>query len=91
MDKPLDQLKRNCVLVLQYEEPLKTTIEVLEYLYHRHVVIESVLLLNSSSDLGVLHIFCSVEKDRLKQLEFQLSKMKNMVKVDILFNNKRID
>ena len=91
MDKPLDQLKRNCVLLLHYEEPLKTTIEVLEYLYNRHVIVESELLQNSSSDLGLLHIFCSLEKDRMKQLEFQLSKLKNMIRVEILFNNKRIE
>ena len=91
MDKPLDQLKRNCVLILHYEEPLKTTIEVLEYFFNRHVVIESALLLNSSSDRAMLHIFCSLEKDRIKQLEFQLAKMKNMIKVEILLNNKRID
>ena len=91
MEKPLDQLKRKCVLVLHYEEPSKTTIAILEYLYDRRVVIETVLLLNSSSDLAILHIFCLLEKDRGKQLEFQLSKMKNMIRVEILFNNKRID
>ena len=91
MDKPLDQLKRKCVLVLHYEEPSKTTIEVLEYFFVRHVVIDSAFLLNASSDLASLHIFCSLEKDRMKQLEFQLSKMKNMIRVEILFNNKRID
>lgn len=91
MDKPLDLLKRNCVLVLHYEEPLKTTIDVLEYLYQRHVVIESLLLMNTSSDLAVLSIFCLLERDRMKQLEFQLSKLKNMIRVEILFNNKRIE
>lgn len=90
MEKPLDQLKRNCVVVLHYEEPMKTTIEVLQYMYQRHLVIESILLLNCSSHVGILHLFCSLEKDRTKQLEFQLAKMKNMISVEILVNNKRV-
>ena len=85
----MDELKKNCVVLVQLEDPLRSLKEIVEYFGLRKIVVENLLLYNGEKDLAKLEVHCMLEKDRMNQLFFFLDHHKKVKQVELMTNHKR--
>jgi hypothetical protein len=64
--------------------PLNITKDILEFLIHRKILLETMQMQAVGSGEAILILHCLVEKDRLKYIQLSLEKMNGILSVDLL-------
>ncbi len=77
-------IKRACSFVIRIDTPLETTKDILEFLIHRRIMLQTMQMHGIGGGEAILIIHCLVEKDRLKHVERALQKLDRVLSVELL-------
>lgn len=79
-----ESVRKACSLVIKIDMPLQTTKEILEFLLHRKILLETMQMHGVGGGEGILIVHCLIEKDRIKHVQQSLSKMNGILSVELL-------
>jgi hypothetical protein len=77
-------IKRACSFVIRIDTPLQITKDILEFLIHRRIMLQTMQMHGIGGGEAILIIHCLVEKDRLKHLQRALEKTDGILSVELL-------
>lgn len=76
-------IKRACSFVIRIDTPLQITKDILEFLIHRRISLQTMQMHGIGSGEAILIIHCLVEKDRLKHVQRALEKTDGILSVEL--------
>ena len=66
--------------------PLKIAKDIMEFLLHRDILLESMQMQGVGDGEAILILHCQVERDRVKRVQQGLEKMNGILSVELLEN-----
>jgi hypothetical protein len=79
-----EMIKKACSFVIRIDMPLQITKDILEFLIHRRILLETMQMQGVGGGEAILILHCLVEKDRLKHVQQGLEKMNGILSVELL-------
>ena len=79
-------VRRGCSFVIRIDMPLKIAKDILEFLLHRNILLESMQMQGVGGGEAILILHCAVERDRVKRVQQGLEKMNGILSVELLEN-----
>ncbi len=79
-----ESVRKACSLVIKVDIPLQTTKEILEFLLHRKILLETMQMHGVGNGEGILILHCLIEKDRIKHVQHSISKMNGILSIELL-------
>ena len=79
-------VRRGCSFVIRIDMPLKIAKDILEFLLHRNILLESMQMQRVGGGQAILNLHCVVERDRVKRVQQGLEKMNGILSVELLEN-----
>jgi hypothetical protein len=76
-------VKRACSFVIRIDTPLQITKDILEFLIHRRISLQTMQMHGIGNGEAILIIHCLVEKDRLKHVQRALEKTDGILSVEL--------
>jgi hypothetical protein len=77
-------IKKACSFVIRIDLPLQITKDILEFLIHRRILLQTMQMHGVGGGEAILIIHCLVEKDRVKHVQRGLEKMNGILSVELL-------
>jgi hypothetical protein len=77
-------VRRACSFVIRIDMPLKVAKDILEFLMHRDMLLQSMQMQGVGDGEAILILHCLVEKDRVKRVQMGLEKMNGVLSVVLL-------
>jgi len=77
-------VRRGCSFVIRIDMPLKIAKDILEFLLHRDILLESMQMQGVGGGDAILILHCLVERDRVKRVQQGLEKMNGILSVELL-------
>jgi hypothetical protein len=77
-------IRRACSFVIRIDMPLQITKDILEFLIHRRILLETMQMQGVGGGEAILILHCLVERDRLKHVQQGLEKMNGILSVELL-------
>jgi hypothetical protein len=77
-------IKRACSFVIRIDTPLQITKDILEFLIHRRILLQTMQMHGIGNGEAILIIHCLVEKDRLNHVQRALQKLNGILSVELL-------
>ena len=77
-------IKKACSFVIRIDMPLQITKDILEFLIHRRILLETIQMQGVGGGEAVLILHCLVERDRLKHVQQGLEKINGILGVELL-------
>jgi hypothetical protein len=77
-------IRRACSFVIRIDMPLLITKDILEFLIHRKILLETMQMQNVGGGEAILILHCLVERDRLKHVQQGLEKINGILGVELL-------
>jgi hypothetical protein len=77
-------VRRACSFVIRIDMPLAIAKDILEFLLHRNILLESMQMQGVGGGEAILILHCLVEKDRVQRLQQGLEKMNGILSVQLL-------
>ena len=79
-------VRRACSFVIRIDMPLNIAKDILEFLLHRNILLESMQMQGVGGGEAILILHCAVERDRIKRVQQGLEKMNGILSVELLEN-----
>jgi len=80
----VEEIRKACSFVIRIDMPLQAAKDVLEFLLHRKIVLETMQMQNVGGGEAILILHCQVEKDRIRHVQQGLEKMNGILNVELL-------
>jgi hypothetical protein len=77
-------VRKACSFILRIDMPLQISKDVLEFLIHRKILLETMQMQGTGDGEAILILHCLVEKDRMKHIRQGLEKMNGILSVELL-------
>ena len=77
-------IKRACSFVIRIDTPLQITKDILEFLIHRRILLQTMQMHGIGGGEAILILHCLVEQDRLKHVQRALQKTDGILSVELL-------
>jgi len=77
-------VRRACSFVIRIDMPLKIAKDIMEFLLHRNILLESMHMQGVGDGEAILILHCLIEKDRVKRIQQGLEKMNGILSVELL-------
>jgi hypothetical protein len=77
-------VRKACSFIIRIDMPLNITKDILEFLIHRKILLETMQMQGVGSGEAILILHCLVERDRLKHIQQSLEKMNGILSVELL-------
>jgi hypothetical protein len=77
-------IKKTCSFVIRIDTPLQIVKDILDFLIHRRILLQTMQMHSAGGGEAILIIHCLVERDRIKHVQRGLEKMDGILGVELL-------
>ena len=77
-------LKKPCAFIIRIKNPLNTLILIAKFLIERKIHLETMQQNMLDDDEAVLILHCKIERDRVKNTQYNLEKLKGIIELELL-------